>query len=302
MIKSICNSLSLFFSSKIFSLLAILLIKSYDKLSWICSTKNSNVIFFSKRLFTSWKDNKLNKYGYLLNTNDNIVKYLVRDRNKSKADLWSIGILAYVLYFGKVPQFKSKNNFQSIISIEEDYNLEDLLQKLLVPDPTKRISWEEFFEHNFFKQKIFGEVTKKDFDEVCQKYPKLQSNLGGLEIEECYDKELNSYGEVIKGTKILHGRGIYISKSLGVLVKGYFFDGKQNGKSEMIFSDGGNFEGEFLNGVKFGKGKEVYPNGNEYEGEYKNGLFDGFGIFKYNNGNYYEGEFKCDSRYGKRNI
>ena len=217
----------------------------------------------------------------------------------NKCDLWSIGILAYVLYFGKVPQFKSKNNFQSIISIEEDYNLEDLLQKLLVPDPTKRISWEEFFEHNFFKQKIFGDVTKKDFEEVCQKYPKLQNNLGGLEIEEYYDKELNMYGEVIKGTKILHGRGIYISKSLGVLVKGYFFDGKQNGKSEMIFSDGGNFEGEFLNGVKFGKGKEVYPNGNEYEGDYKNGLFDGFGIFKYNNGNYYEGEFKCDSRHGK---
>ena len=43
----------------------------------------------------------------------------------NKCDLWSIGILAYVLYFGKVPQFKSKNSFESIISIVEDYNLED---------------------------------------------------------------------------------------------------------------------------------------------------------------------------------
>ena len=65
------------------------------------------------------------------------------------------------------------------------------------------------------------------------------------------------YGEVIKGTKILHGRGICISKSIGALIKGYFFDGIPNGKSEMIFSDGGYFEGEFLNGEKFGKGKEV---------------------------------------------
>ena len=129
--------------------------------------------------------------------------------------------LAYVLYFGKVPQFKSKNSFESIISIVEDYNLEDLLQKLLVPDPIKRISWEEFFEHNFFKQKIFGDVTKKDFEEVCQKYPKLQNESGGLEVEECYDKELNMYGEVIKGTKILHGRGICISKSIGVSLMEY---------------------------------------------------------------------------------
>ena len=90
----------------------------------------------------------------------------------NKCDLWSIGILAYVLYFGKVPQFKSKNSFESIISIVEDYNLEDLLRKLLVPDPIKRISWEEFFEHNFFKQKIFGDVTKK----ILKKFAKNIQN------------------------------------------------------------------------------------------------------------------------------
>ena len=217
----------------------------------------------------------------------------------NKCDLWSIGILAYVLYFGKVPVFKSATSFEKDIGIVEDYNLEDLLKKLLITDPTKRISWDEFFEHSFFKQKIFGDVTKNDFEEVIKKYPKLEENQEGIEVEESYNKNQNYYGEVIKGTSTFHGRGIYISKNLGVVMKGYFFAGKLNGKGEMIFSDGGFYEGEFLNGVKHGKGKEVYPNGTEYEGDFLNDFHHGVGILKYNNGNYYEGEFKCEYRHGK---
>ena len=32
----------------------------------------------------------------------------------------------------------------------KDEKLKDLLSKLLVKDPEKRISWEEYFEHDFF--------------------------------------------------------------------------------------------------------------------------------------------------------
>ena len=91
----------------------------------------------------------------------------------NKCDLLSIGILGYILYFGKAPVFNSINIFDCKISIIEDYNLEDLLKKLWVVNPEKRISWKEFFDHVFFKQKNFGKIARKDFEEVLQEYPKL---------------------------------------------------------------------------------------------------------------------------------
>ena len=40
---------------------------------------------------------------------------------------------------------------QSVLDIISDEKLKDLLSKLLVRNPDKRISWEEYFEHEFFK-------------------------------------------------------------------------------------------------------------------------------------------------------
>ncbi len=39
----------------------------------------------------------------------------------------------------------------SVLDMIKDEKLKDLLSKLLVRDPEKRISWEEYFEHDFFK-------------------------------------------------------------------------------------------------------------------------------------------------------
>ena len=45
------------------------------------------------------------------------------------------------------------DNFNYVIKkIEEDLLLDDLIRKLLVADPNKRITWNEYFEHPFFKQ------------------------------------------------------------------------------------------------------------------------------------------------------
>ena len=95
----------------------------------------------------------------------------------NKCDLWSIGILGYILYFGEIPFFKTLKNLENDCKIKEDYNLEDLIKKLLKLDPEKRISWEEFFNHNFFKQKNFDKVEKKDFEELLKKYPKLEETF-----------------------------------------------------------------------------------------------------------------------------
>ena len=77
-----------------------------------------------------------------------------------KCDLWSIGILIYSLYFRELP-FEGNDkkelieNIKSIIEKGQlkkinDEHLNDLVKKLLIIDPNKRISWEGYFNHPFF--------------------------------------------------------------------------------------------------------------------------------------------------------
>jgi len=78
----------------------------------------------------------------------------------NKCDLWSLGVNIYQLYTKKPPytgQFESHilkqiNKLgQSVLNVIEDEKLKDLLSKLLVKNPEQRLSWKEYFEHDFFK-------------------------------------------------------------------------------------------------------------------------------------------------------
>ena len=76
---------------------------------------------------------------------------------KNNCDLFSIGITIYYLYFGKLPFNRrsigvNTKNTDIKIEIDEDKQLEDLLKKLLKENPDERITWEEYFNHPFFKQ------------------------------------------------------------------------------------------------------------------------------------------------------
>ena len=80
-----------------------------------------------------------------------------------KCDLWSIGIIIYRLIFGNTP-YKGKtenailNNIKTfgnkILEEIEDEELNDLVKNLLEENPLKRITWDEYFNHPFFKKII----------------------------------------------------------------------------------------------------------------------------------------------------
>ena len=75
----------------------------------------------------------------------------------NKCDLWSLGVNIYQLYTKKQPYnglviLNQINKLgKSVLDVIKDEKLKDLLSKLLVKDPKYRISWEEYFEHDFFK-------------------------------------------------------------------------------------------------------------------------------------------------------
>ena len=78
-----------------------------------------------------------------------------------KCDLWSIGIIIYRLIFGKSPYpgkteiilIKNIDTFENKRIKIENKELEDLIKKLLEKKPSKRLDWEQYFNHPFFKYK-----------------------------------------------------------------------------------------------------------------------------------------------------
>ena len=72
-----------------------------------------------------------------------------KNYDPTKCDLWSIGLIIYNLKFNNIPYYafyggKIPNKF-------DNKNLNDLVEKLIVVDPLKRINWEDYFNHPFFR-------------------------------------------------------------------------------------------------------------------------------------------------------
>ena len=111
----------------------------------------------SKRLISLSR--KRNTYlGTLLYMSPEILK---GEEYNYKCDLWSIGIIIYRLIYGKSPYLGDKDIAlinkidklgNKIIKIENKI-LNDLVKRLLEKDPKKRMSWDEYFKHPFFKTK-----------------------------------------------------------------------------------------------------------------------------------------------------
>ena len=74
-----------------------------------------------------------------------------------EADLWSIGVIIYNLHFKTLP-YKGNNEKEILAEIQKkvpyaqpkDPEMRDLINKLLVEDPKKRMTWKEYFNHPFF--------------------------------------------------------------------------------------------------------------------------------------------------------
>lgn len=102
---------------------------------------------------------------------------LLKNRYDAKADLWSIGVILYECLFGKAP-YSSKTLQELLEKIKRKQKIdipknskisqecEDLLSRLLNHCPEKRISFEDFFNHDFL------DLKHAPSDDVRQFYKK----------------------------------------------------------------------------------------------------------------------------------
>ena len=90
---------------------------------------------------------------------------LNNEKYDNECDLWSLGVLIYKLYTRQFPYIGNVekailDNIKNIgLKILDnikptDRKLKDLLSKLLISNPKKRITWENYFQHCFFNDNI----------------------------------------------------------------------------------------------------------------------------------------------------
>ena len=124
-------------------------------------------------LLTNGYDIKLTDFGFarIINKNEMIntlcgspmymAPEIINKRDYDiKSDLWSVGIIMYEMLYGGVPY--RVNNFIELIKkinqeqitfdekIETTKECNDLLKNLLQKNPSRRITWDEFFNHSWF--------------------------------------------------------------------------------------------------------------------------------------------------------
>ena len=122
-----------------------------------------------------------------------------------KSDLWSIGAMMYQLHFKEIP-YPGFSEQQILRKIKSNYprkqpsdpQFRDLLNKLFVVDPKKRISWAEYFEHPFFK------VAKNENNEKQSQYEKISDfdlgydyNKKEKDLFYCYIAKDNQSGNKV---------------------------------------------------------------------------------------------------------
>ena len=257
--------------------------------------------------------------------------------DKSKIDLWSIGVILYELYFGEIPSMPIEH--KNLEKSDSEF-FDDLIRGLLIKTPFEkneknlmfdieeeeeeeeivnnnknnrkiRISWEEYFNHDFFKNDYIKEMIslKNYFNDFKNEIKKIISyinttykNFKTALIKEEEEFCSNEYSNKIKVFAKLLSQYKFDNTEESILK--FFELTKQSIKNENVINEYVEifntelyiYKGEVKKGTKIknGKGKEYHLNGELlYEGEYNNDKREGNGIEYSEEGEpIFKGEFK----------
>jgi 3-phosphoinositide dependent protein kinase-1 len=126
------------------------------------------------------KEDEDNRAASFVGTAEYVSPELLTDKNACKAsDLWAFGCIIYQLLSGR-PPFKAANEyltFQKIVGLDYEFPAgfppaaRDLVERLLVHDPQRRLSMEHIKNHEFFDGIKWGRSLWR------QKAPRLMPHV-----------------------------------------------------------------------------------------------------------------------------
>jgi len=149
--------------------------KILDLPRWQSEGINGAIGTAAGNLMDGSKDSRANSF---VGTAEYVSPELLTEKNACKAsDLWAFGCIMYQLLAGR-PPFKAANEyqtFQKIVGLEYEFPTgfpevaKDLIERLLVLDPARRLTIEHIKNHEFFDGIVWGRGLWK------QKAPRLKS-------------------------------------------------------------------------------------------------------------------------------
>ena len=132
----------------------------------------------------------------------------------AKADLWSVGVIMYQLFFNRLP-FPARNarelkeaifNATGVTLPKDIHNpMSDicfsLIEKLLQKNPNKRINFDEYFKHKFFSDEHKVELIEKFSKEIEEKNNNKETNSNNENKENCNEKKIDINNKENKGNE-----------------------------------------------------------------------------------------------------
>ena len=164
-----------------------------EKLRYIVKLKLTNNSCILENLSNITKSQILSsKLGFIA------PEILKKENYDEKSDLWSLGVIIYMLAFKQYP-FNGDNELLILNQINKFENslkkqtgneyLDDLIKKLLVEDPKKRLTWQQYFNHPFFKSQDFrnfyeieNEISDTSFAKVYKAKLKGSNEYRAIKI------------------------------------------------------------------------------------------------------------------------
>ena len=149
-----------------------------------------------------------------------IAPEILKNGYNEKCDLWSCGVILYILLYGSPPFYgkNEKETFQKILDGNVSFKhkfwskisdeAKDLVMKLLELDPNKRLSAAEALEHIWFKKNINIDLLKetknleninmfmKNITEFCAEQKLQQATLAFLVHNYAPKDELNELKKI----------------------------------------------------------------------------------------------------------
>ena len=186
--------------------------------------------------------------------------------NDNKCDLWSIGIIIYQLFFKEYP-YKGSTPVQIHDQIKEfgtsklnktnNENLDNLINLLLIKEPEKRINYEDYFNHPFFKKNNsnsnnnnsncnnnnnINNITKINITNYIEGEIKIEEENKDIRIINSFEQWYENYGYVLDEFKEEYCNEKEIKENCEIRINDeiipftYFYKFKNKGKYNIKYS------------------------------------------------------------------